>query len=182
MTYEAKQMHAPDDVTIAGLIINQFRGNLASDVTDPIMDAHNLTDVDDEAFYPLSIVNSIYREIYADGSGRQALVAMGKASAKTAMDFIQPDSPQDVLDNVHNLFTAYLRNMPDGFGVIVTQNEQDNYVVWNNTNVPNDLMYGFLWECLRLTKAEGKPFTILPTSGYEYDSEVGAKFEITWED
>ncbi|MEM9951893.1 MAG: hypothetical protein AAF846_09850 [Chloroflexota bacterium] len=180
MTYKATQMVSPEDLQIAGIVINQFRGNLAEDITDPIMDAHNLIDIDDEGFYPATVVDEIYKEIYGDGTGQQALVAMGKASAKTTLDFIKPDNPKDVLDNIHNVFTAYLRNMPEGFGIIVTEKEGNTFEVWNNTQVPNDLIYGFLWECLRVTKPEGKGFNLMPLSGYDANSTKGAKFEISW--
>ncbi|MEO1288673.1 MAG: hypothetical protein AAFV93_12965, partial [Chloroflexota bacterium] len=99
---------------------------------------------------------------------------------KTTLDFIKPDNPKDVLDNIHNVFTAYLRNMPEGFGIIVTEKEDNTFEVWNNTQVPNDLIYGFLWECLRVTKPEGKGFNLMPLSGYDANSTKGAKFEISW--
>ena len=146
------------------------------------MNKHKLTDIDNEAFYDGSIMDEIYHEIFHGINGQQTLVAMGKASATTTLDFIKPDSPKDVLDNIHNVFTAYLRNMPDGFGIIVEKLDNNKFEVWNNTQVPNDLIYGFLWECLRKTRGEGKRFLIKPLAGYNRESEVGARFEVSWDE
>ena len=180
MSFTAKQMASPEGLTVAGIVINQFKDNLAKNVTDPIMQEYQLTNIDDDAFYPASVVDKLYKAVYKDGNGQQALVAMGKASASTTLDFIKPESPKDVLDNVHNVFTAYLRNMPEGFGIIVTKLEDNKFKVWNNTQVPNDLIYGFLWECVRVTRPEKSRFAIMPLEGYDRKSEVGAKFEVSW--
>ncbi|MGB7339165.1 MAG: hypothetical protein WBC91_09760 [Phototrophicaceae bacterium] len=180
MTYQAIQMDSPEDLTIAGIVINQFRQNLARNVTDPIMEAHGLTDIDDEKFYPASVMDAIYREIFDGGNGSQPFVAMGRASAKTTLDFIKPESPNDVLDNIHNVFTAYLRNMPEGFGIIVNDLGDNTFNVWNNTQVPNDLIYGFLWECIKETTPRGQQFSLIPSDDYNSDSTVGAHFTISW--
>ncbi|MEL6309495.1 MAG: hypothetical protein AAFR81_23145 [Chloroflexota bacterium] len=181
MSYTAKQMESPEQLEIAGIVINQFKNNLAQEITNPIMKEYDLTDIDDEAFYPSSVVDKLYKAVYKDGNGQQALVAMGKASATTTLDFIQPETPKDVLDNIHNVFTAYLRNMPEGFGIIVTELDDNKFKVWNNTQVPNDLIYGFLWECVRMTRGDKKRFAVMPLEGYDRKSEHGAKFEVSWD-
>lgn len=181
MIYTATQMEAPEGLTIAGIVLSQFRDNLARDITDPIMDKHSLINIDNEVFYSAKIMDEIYREIFYGTNGQQILVAMGKASATTTLDFIKPKSPNDILDNIHNVFTAYLRNMPEGFGMIVKKLDDRKFEVWNNTQVPNDLIYGFLWECLRQTRGEDNNFLIIPLADYNRDSAIGARFEVSWD-
>lgn len=184
MTYQAIQMHAPEGAEVLGAAMMAWFDNLGMDTISPILAKYHLTaeDIQPENWYPFSIFDDIYKAVYHSPGGSTALVAVGKASAENLVSRETVHSAENWLENVLPPEThTFTRNVPEGYGFRIEKVSEGNYRFINNTGIPNDLIYGYLWEGLRILVPEPKDFTVAPISGYYRDSPEGAVFEVRWD-
>lgn len=177
------QFEAPRGAEIMGLGIIGIFDTLAQDQIDPILEQHNLRkrDIRENEWYPLQLYYDLYRAIYSAPGGSQNLVAVGKSMAQGLIDSQQVNSIDDFLTNVLNSLTEGLvRNTPKDYGYLVDRLDTNYYQVMNNTGASNDLIFGFIWESVRMLSA-GRSFKVAPVEGYYQDSPEGATFRVEWE-
>jgi len=180
--FVAKQFTSPENLEMLGIVLIAFKQNLHEQMTAPIFDKYGLDSehLKPDTWYPAAIMSDIYHEIYQNGGGSSSLVAMGKASVAAGLEVINPDTIEDFIDSINQPILINLRNYPDGYGWIVEKNGDQHYRITNNTDAPNDLMYGYLWEMLRLLIDADEHFQVLPVRNYQLGSEDGAVYEISW--
>lgn len=183
MTYKAIQMQSPEGAEVLGAAMMGWFDNLGMEVIQPILAKYELTadDIKPDGWYPFSAFDDIYRAVHTSPSGSSALVAVGKASAQNLVSIKSMESAQNWLENIlpAEPFT-FTRNIPDEYGFIVEKVDESHYHFTNNTGIPNDLMFGYLWEGIRTLVGHGKQFRVAPISGYYEGSTEGAVFEVSW--
>ena len=180
--YIAKQFDSPEDLEIRGVVLDAFKHNLQEEMTEPIFNKHGLdsNNLSSDEWYSQSVMSDIYREIYRNGGGSSSLIAMGKASVDITLDLLKPDSIETFIENINEPILSQMRNLPDGYGWIVEKLGDQHYRITNNTDAPNDLMYGYLWEMLRQLITDDEHFEVLPIKNFEAGSKYGAIYEISW--
>jgi hypothetical protein len=180
MAYVADQTVAPPGSEMVGQSIADWVDNLEKEITDPVFKKHGLNDIDPEAWYSLEIVVDIYQEILQSDGGGMALVAMGKASAGPVQEIFNFESFEEFLNGADKPFRAAIRNIPDEYGLTINRIADKHYKITNNSVVPNDMIYGYLWEILKLVRQPGQNYTFRPVSGYSPGSTERAVFELSW--
>ncbi len=180
MAYIADQTKAPPGAEMVGQSIADWVDNLNREITDPVFKKHGLDNIDPEAWYSLEIVVDLYHEMLQSEGGGPALVAMGKASAGPVQEIFKFSSYEEFLDGAGKPFKAAIRNIPDEYGLIITRRGDKHYEITNNSIVPNDMIYGYLWEMLKLVREPGQEYTFRPLSGYSPGSTQRAVFELKW--
>lgn len=180
MVYVADQTVAPPGAEMVGQSIADWTDNLEKEITDPVFQKHGLHNIDPDAWYSLEIVVDLYQEMLQSSGGGMALVAMGKASAGPVQEIFKFKSYQEFLDGAGKPFRAAIRNIPDEYGLTVVQKGEKHYEITNNSVVPNDMIYGYLWEMLKLIRQPGQSHVFRPVSGYTPGSTKRAVFELSW--
>lgn len=182
MSYKAVQMQCPPGGQIIGAGLKGWANNLERRVTDPIFAKYKLTsqDIKDNVWYDGAVLDALWRELYTMPNATQMMVAIGKSGAKAAIDATHPKDFAEWLNNTSGIFDLFIRNVPKEFGWHVTFTGNNEARLWNNTNAPNDYVFGQVWETARLLNA-GKQFVVSPVSGYYPGSTEGAVFQLEWE-
>jgi len=164
-----------------GTAIIGLSHNLHEEFTRPVFAKHGLDvdHLDPDEWYPAYLINEIYKEVYANGRGASTLVAFGKASAVFGISLTNPNNVDELLAAINEPILVSLRNQPQEYGLIVEKVDEKTYHVKNNTDSPNDLVYGCLWESLRLLMKENEDFELLPLENHEAGSEHGATYKIS---
>ena len=183
MHYIAKQFQPHPDMEVLGATLITLNHNLREDITDPIFAKYNL-DADHlqpDEWYPAVVLSDVQKEIHAKGRGSSALVAMGKALAIENLTQGKVNSIEDFIAGFKNVQQhEVLRNYPEGYGWSTEKVGEQRYRVTNNTDAPNDIVYGYLWETLRQLISEHEHFQVLPIKNFGPDAEDGAVYEISW--
>ncbi len=172
-------MQNPPGGQIVGAALKSWIDNLESHVTDTVFERYGFSAsaLVDDKWYDGEILDAMWRELYALPGGPQTLVAIGKASATTTMEALQPKDIADFLARMPYLFTTFIRGVLDEYGFHSEWISDTQVRVTNKTNLPNDHLYGWLWEVMRLL-SQGQRFVVKPVSGYYPHSTEGAVFEI----
>lgn len=178
---EIRQFEAPADAEIMGIGIRGVFENLADEQLAPILAEYNLSKdaLDDEAWYSLQLYFDLYREIHNANSGYMHLVSIGKAIAANVTDPAAiGDLDTFVNQTLNETATTVIRNTPPGYGYIIEELGENHYAITNNTGSSNDLVYGYIWESVRLIAGK-RSFNFKPMKNYPSD-QVGATFELSW--
>lgn len=184
MAYKAIQMQAPEGAEVMGAAILSWFDNLEMSVIQPILSKHGLKvdDVKPDGWYPFAIFNDIYREVYESAGGKTALIAVGKASARLVVK--AEDYPggleQFITERLPKDTRSFVRNVPEDYGFFVEKVGEHTFHATNNTNIPNDLMFGYLWETSRILKVVDRHFVVSPLTDYYNNPTEGATFKIEW--
>lgn len=176
--YIADQTKAPEGGEIVGQAVKDWVDNINKEYTDPIFAQHDLTEIDPEGWYSLDLIVDLYRSFAVSEGGAASLVAMGKASARPVHDAFQFSSFEDFLENAGKPFKASIRNIPEEYGLTVTQKGTRHYEIINNSVVPNDMIYGYMWEMFRLLPQTWEGYRFRPVSGYGPGVTERAVFEL----
>lgn len=177
-----RQFEAPDGAEIMGVGVIGVFDTLTQNQIDPILAAHglNMADIDQESWYPLQVYWDLWRVIHDSPGGSQSLVAIGKSIAQNVTNPDEIGSVDVFITQVLNqTATGLIRNVPDGYGYIIEKVDSQHYEVTNNTGSSNDLVFGYIWESVRML-ANGRDFTVAPIAGYAPDSDEGATFSVSW--
>lgn len=178
---EIRQFEAPPDAEIMGIGIRGLFDNLADKQIAPILAEYNLSKdvLEDEAWYSLQLYFDLYRVIHKTSSGYMHLVSVGKAIAANVTDADAiGDLETFVTQTLNETATTVIRNTPPGYGYTLDKVDDKHYKITNNTGAPNDLVYGYIWESVRLI-ADKRSFSFKPLENYPSDTH-GATFELTW--
>lgn len=145
-----------------------MHNNLTPEVTDEIFQRHHLSpdEVLHDEWYPTTIVDDLYREILQQPNGPQALVAMGKAGVHMYIERLELTSVEESFHKLSNISNLTVRDVPEGYGYQSEKLGERHYRIRNNTATPNDLLYGAIWELMRVLTPEDQSFTVVPISGY----------------
>lgn len=176
--YIADQTKAPEGAEIVGQSVADWVDNLNKGLTDPVFEKYGLSEIDPEGWYSLDIIIDLYRGMAESEGGSASLVAMGKASAKPVYDIFEFKSFEDFIKNGDKPFKAAIRNIPDEYGLSTEKVGERHYRIVNNSIVPNDMIYGYLWEMFRIIPHTWEDYSFIPVSGYSPGSTERAVFEI----
>jgi hypothetical protein len=178
--YIADLTHAPPGSEMIGKFIQDWVDNVQRDVTAPIIEHYGITYLDPDGWYPLDIVVDLFADFRQREGGSMALVAMGKASAEPVQNMFQFRSIEDYLERCGEPFRAAIRNIPDEYGLLVEYRGDTVCEITNNSIVPNEMIYGYIWEMCSLITGDGGSFTLAPISGYTPGGTERAVFELEW--
>ncbi len=180
--YIADQTKAPPGSEIMGQFIANWTNNLEKSVTEPIFKKYGLDpkQIKLDGYYSLDIVVDLYTEIRTRHGGSPALVAMGKASGEPVQEIFKFKSVDEFMARCAEPFKAAIRNIPEEYGLFVEKKDHQHYHVTNNSIVPNDMIFGYLWEMVRLILGPGVRFSVKNTQPHNVDSLEGAIFEVSW--
>lgn len=166
---------------VLGATMSAFLDNVESDVIRPILEKHNIPDLDPEGWYSHQLWMDILKDIQ-DTLGVQAstsFVAFGREVVRKAA---MPDSLQtipDVLNALHAIHHANLRNVPEEEGYFVEKIEDNLYHVYHNTPNPDDAIYGFIWGLAARFKKRYENFTVTRIDN-DKPEIARSLFEVKW--
>jgi hypothetical protein len=182
MGYIATQMQAPPGAQIVGAALADWTNNLESHFTAPVFEKYGLSadDIRADEWYDGAILDAMWREMYAMPGAMQMMVAIGKAAAPQYIGALRATDIKGFLEHIDEFFSMFIRNAPDEYGFHVTWVDDNRAHVWNNTNAPNDHLFGLLWEMARQLRT-GSHFVVRPIADYDTGSTKGATFEVEWE-
>ncbi len=145
-----KQMQAPESVEILGSGLAGWLHNLEEHEILPIMERHGLSESEVDPEGWYPM--SLINEMQRVLYARDGGPQLLTAIGKGTADAIVPAmNPENIEDALHN-----------------------------NTDIPNDMVYGFIWQAINLAKQSSERFVLKPVSGYYPNSEEGAVFELEW--
>lgn len=136
------------EAKVAGHAMIAFADNLEADVVEPLLAKRGLTAIDPEGWYDHQVWMDILKELQetlGEGQAQTAFVAFGRQVVETAVMPPEIQSIPDVLNALHAIHHANLRNIPEEEGYIVEKRGEKHYAVYHNTPNPEDAIYGFLW-------------------------------------
>jgi len=137
--------------------------------------------INPDEWYAATHLNAVYKTVFAHGKGTAELIMLGKAMAHHAMETFQLQSIDDFISKINRVVLIGMRHIPESYGWIVKHKQPQHCHIVNNTEIPNDVMFGYLWEMLRLLAAPQQTFSLIPIRNYSHDSKVGAVFDVRWE-
>jgi hypothetical protein len=178
--YIADQTQAPAGSEMLGQSIADWTDNLAQHITDPVFHKYDLIEINPENWYSLDIVVDLYQEIKQSDGGGTALTAMGKASAGPVQQACNFSSFKDFLSNAGEPFKVAIRNIPEEYGLLVEEVGERHYKITNNSIVPNSMIYGYLWEMLRIINQGRYDYTFKPAGGFDIEAPVRGVFDLQW--
>jgi hypothetical protein len=157
-------------IELSGVTANSLMINLMSDEMRPILERHNLADIDENAWYPLQNLLNVLRDIAASQGGSLNLVSIGMSAAKQGLrHFPPPVFEMSLLE----FFSSYqqwydARHRPVGEGRISAEEVEAGHITITLQDIPypDDVMYGLFYELVRSLRPAGTNFTL------EYDDEV----------
>lgn len=177
------QFHAPAKAEIMGLGLLGICDNLAQEQLDPILTYLEVDPgrIEPESWYRLADYYQLLHTIFKTTNGPALLMAVGKALAHHLTDIAAVGNMENLVTDYFNFATSNLiRNTPSGFGYLVSRLGPQRYQIRNNTGTSNDVVFGYIWESMRLV-ADGRFFTVTPVSGFHRASMRGAVFNLIWE-
>lgn len=183
MAISFKQFEAPAGAEIMGVAILGFYENFEQETVTALLSERGLSkgSIRPDGWYDLQIYFDIYRDLLKQPNGTSDLVNIGKATAQNITQPREIDGLEGfITTELQRSATGVIRNVPDGYGYTIEQLGPNHYRVVNDTGAPNDLIYGYIWEGLRLV-ARRTHFTFRPVTHYP-SREHGAVFEIQWQD
>lgn len=176
-----QQFQAPEGAQIMGVGILGLFDNLRQEMIGPILAQHNLrkSDIQQDGWYSLQVYFDFYHALYQQDGASANFVAIGKAIAQNVTDPERIESiEQFITEELNQTATSIINNTPDGYGYTLEQLGPNHYRITNNTGSPNDIVYGYIWESLRML-ANKKRFSFRAIANYPSD-ELGAVFEVEW--
>lgn len=166
---------------VLGQAMIAFASNLQADTIKPILEDMNLTNIDENIWYPhqiwLDILKKMEETLGSAANG--ALVAFGKQVVKTAAMPPEIKTIPDVLNALHAIHHANLRNIPEDEGYAIRKVNDNYYIVYHNTPNPEDAIYGFLWGLAARFKAADELFAVRPIDNDRPESARSA-YEVKW--
>jgi hypothetical protein len=136
------------EAEVIGQTMISFAENMESDVIGPILDKHGLTTIDPDAWYSHQLWMDILKDIedtLGPGQSQSAFIAFGRSVVENAVMPPEIQTIPDMLNALHAVHHANLRNIPEEEGYSLDQRGEQYYIVYHNTPNPDDAIYGFLW-------------------------------------
>jgi hypothetical protein len=175
---------APEGSEAIGFAVASFSDSVSPELVNPVLKKHGIAkdNIDPATWYPLQVLMDMYWQVKEQPGGASGLTAMGKAVASPLLQSVQIDSAEVFLEGViHEVVKGSIRNAPEGFGDDIKKLGSTSYEITNNTATPNEFIYGYLWEAMRLLTPKGQSFNVIPQTMLDPDDKDGAIFNISWE-
>ncbi|MCU0497210.1 MAG: hypothetical protein MUF87_07665 [Anaerolineae bacterium] len=182
--YVAQMFVSPSpDALQLGAPMQALLSNIRTEELRPILAKHGLTEIKADHWYPMQIFLDVFRDIVDRQSGVTLdLIAIGIRGVETSAPFPPEIDTLEkglaMMDYVSR--HVNVKNVPPEFGYPVTKIEEGHLHLTNNTPIPDDSIYGYIWGITnRLKKADDVFFIIaLPKTSPEQPTT----FEILWGD
>ncbi|MFW5709748.1 MAG: hypothetical protein ACOCX5_05965 [Chloroflexota bacterium] len=147
---------------VIGQTMVSFITNLETNTIKPILEHHNLTKIDENKWYPHQVWMDILKEMGESlgSKASSAYVAFGRQVVENAVMPPEIQSIPDVLNALHAIHHANLRNVPEDEGYKVEAVSERHYIVYHNTPNPDEAIYGFLWGLAARYKKDNEIFIV----------------------
>lgn len=166
---------------VIGQSMISFADNLRADIIQPILKQKDLEKIEEDKWYPhqlwLDILKSMNDTLV--GQASEAFVAFGMKVVDNAVMPPEIQTVEDVLNALHAIHHANLRNVPEEEGYQVQKVEDNHYIVFHNTPNPEDAIYGFLWGLVRRFRPGNTNFTVKKIENPSPDTSRSA-YDIRW--
>lgn len=151
-----------------GQSIQAFIDNVQSEEIRPILENHNLTSIDPEAWYPLQQWLDVLNDLAQQPNQMFNFIAVGMGIAKHT--FLPPEVEQLPFATVmSNIDAIYQGNHRGGYvGKVAFEQISDTHIKFTLIDVvyPDDLEYGVAYGFARRLLPEGSHATV------EYDTDI----------
>ena len=180
--YIAAQFISPEQARISGKTLIGILDKMHNTQAKRLFALHGLsqTSINPDEWYAATDLNRIYKKVFAKGKGTAELIMLGKAMAHQALEAFQLDSIDAFIANINHVVLSAIDQTPATYGWIVKEKRTQHCHIVNNTDLPNDVMFGYLWEMFRLLTTPSQKFSIIPIRNYSHDSNIGAVFDVQW--
>lgn len=165
---------------VLGQVVLAFSQNLEAEYIAPLLPKYGLDNIDPTQWYPHQSWMNVLRDLSAMPDSSSILVAFGKAVVRTAVMPEEIDSIPKVLNALHAIHHANLRNIPADEGYSVKQIDEKHFHVYHNTPNPDDAIYGFIWGLAARFHAPGEYFAVRMIDNPHPDETPGSVFEVKW--
>lgn len=146
-----KFVASTDTAELTGAALSSIATNLLAESYRPILETHNLSDIDPDAWYSQQIPLDILREIKMQAHESLALVAVGQQVIEV-IDPAQLPSVESLAEGVgllSNIYDLNHRNKAKNDRIIVKLVNANLIQVINSTPYPDDLIYGYVHSMTR---------------------------------
>jgi hypothetical protein len=170
------------DAEVIGQIVLSFTENLRADLVKPILPRYGLDNVDPEEWYPHQAWMNVLQDI-AESEPEQAgqvFVAFGMKAVEKAVMPPELDTIEKVLNALHAIHHANLRNIPADEGYHVEKKGEGHLWVYQNTPNPDSAIYGFIYGMAQRFCPEGEDFLVEMIPNPNPDVHPGALYEVKW--
>lgn len=166
---------------VTGQAMIAFAQNLQADVIRHILEKHGMTHIDPETWYPHQVWLDILKDMDTTmgGDASSAFVAFGKQVVRTAVIPPEIRTIPDMLNALHAIHHANLRNIPPEEGYTVEARGERHYIVYHNTPNPEDAIFGFLWGLAARFKGPDEMFSVRMIDNPRPDIARSA-YQVTW--
>ncbi|MGJ3237932.1 MAG: hypothetical protein ACFE0Q_04430 [Anaerolineae bacterium] len=173
---------ASPDVMVIGQTMQAFIENVQADVIKPILEKHEITEINAEAWYPHQLWMDILQDIdeTLGGNAQMAFVAFGRKVVEKAAMPLEINSIPAALNLLHTIHHMNLQNAPEDEGFIIEQISDKHYHVYENTPNPSDAMYGFIWGICARFRDGDEGFTVEIIANPKAESQPGTLFDVQW--
>lgn len=170
------------EAEVTGEAMSAFLDNLEADTLRPILEKHGLTEIETDKWYPHQIWMDVLKDVNdnAKGGASSIFVAFGRKVVETAVMPPEIQTIEDVLNSLHAIHHANLRNIPDDEGYKIEKIKPKHYLVYHNTPNPLDAIYGFLWGLVARYKKPNEVFVVKPVENPDPDKFPGDVFSVRW--
>lgn len=176
--YVAQRYVAPEGAEVLGMALVGYFDNLASHQLDPVLERYGFSKetFDPQGWYPMQTMFDLVVEANPHDDHTVA-VALGKAVAETMLFVLDvPDTTRFIETYIQLPHEQFHRNIPEGYGYLVTKLDEGHYYLKNNTPHSTSGFYGYLWEALRRL-TDGK-FTLRLLDSSDFVTDRPATFEV----
>ncbi len=170
-----------EQAEVIGQTMISFKDNIRNEVMEPVLEKHELVDIDEGAWYSHQLWMDILKDIQdtLGGQASEAFVAFGRQVVKNAIMPPQIQTIPDALNALHAIHHANLRNIPEEEGYSIEAISDTHYIVYHNTPNPEEAIYGFLWGLAARFKGQKQSFTVEKIEN-PLPEKARSAYEITW--
>lgn len=168
---------------VIGQTMIAFSENMESDVILPLLEKRGLATIDPEAWYPHQVWMDILKEMadtLGEGSATTAFVAFGRKVVETAVMPPEINTIPDVLNALHAIHHANLKNIPEEEGYMIEQRGPQHYLVYHNTPNPEEAIYGFLWGLAARFRGPNEVFVVRLLEQNDRPDRARSVYEVKW--
>lgn len=173
---------SPDTLQL-GAPMQALLSNIRTEELMPILVKHGITEIQDDQWYPMQIFLDVFRDIVERSGGVTLdLIAIGIRGVETSAPFPPEidtvEKGLGVMDYASR--QVNVKNVPPEFGYPITQIAEGHLQVTNNTPIPDESIYGYIWGITNRLKQEEDDFLIISLP--KVSPEQPTTFEVIWGD
>ncbi len=181
-----RKLTCPPNSETLGTILSSFSDNLQGSDTYPVMEKHNMVNLDPMGWYPVQRLLDALNELAERSNLSSSLVAIGMKIGETVP--IPPEIPDPTVEQVLMIWDELYQGLHRGadLGCVQIEKIADNHFKTIHTNpYPDDMSYGILYTFGRRFLPPGTQFTVYYDNdfpGRDYGGTTGeTTIHIQWD-